>query len=66
MNEEERKVALERFRELMNSPAIRRSCGLDRKPRDPNDGDTKPEFNPKMPSPERIDAVIQICRSASH
>lgn len=62
MNNSERAVARARFRELLNSPAIRKSCGLDLKPGDPNDGDAKPEFNPDMPSPERADAVIKACR----
>lgn len=64
MNNAERESARVRFRTLLDSPAIRKSCGLDRKPSDPNDGDTKPEFNPKIPSPERVDAVIKVCRGA--
>lgn len=64
MNKTEIAEARARFRTLWNSPAIRKSCGLDREPPDPNDGDTSPEFNPKMPSLERIDAVIKVCRGA--
>lgn len=64
MNKSEITDARARFRSLIDSPAIRKSCGLDREASDPNDGDTKPEFNPMMPSPERVDAVIKACRGA--
>lgn len=62
MNDIERAGARVWFRTLLDSPAIRKSCGLDRKLSDPNDGDTQPEFNSKILSPERVDAVIKVCR----
>lgn len=60
----EREAAEARFGKLFNSPAIRKSCGLDHRTGDPNDGDTRPEFNPNIPSCERVDAVIRACRGA--
>lgn len=62
MNDAERRVKRAEFRKLLNSPAIKRACGLIRKTNDKNDGDTQEENVTKMPSPERVDAIIKICR----
>ena len=63
MNEAERTGARERFRALMNSPAIQNSLRIVRKNPDPNDGDTRTE-NTKLPSNARFDAVTKAIKGA--
>lgn len=59
MIDKEREAAKAWFRELWESPAIKKS--LDFKV---SNGDTKKYDPSKMPSAERVDGVIKVCRGA--
>ena len=63
MSDAERKTLEAWFHKLINSPAIQNSLIIRCKNPDPNDGDTRPEFNPKMPTLERIDSMIKALKS---
>ena len=59
MNNIERKEARARFREFLDSPAIKKSLDLK-----VSNGDTQKYDPTKMPSPERIDAINKAYLSA--